>query len=267
MVRVATFNLHAGVDGWGRPTRVLEVVKGLDADVLILPELWRADEGHDFYEDLTSALAMTGGFAPLATGERVTSGAGGRTWQPRLAHLFGERGLYFDEHRHLTRAQFANRELLEHVERGTWGLGLLTRLEVEDIRVVSIGRLPREKVRRALLVARLSDRGRTFYVVAVHGAHLSHGSYRQYRRVSDFVATLEPGVPVLLGGDFNSWRPLLHLLLPGWRSLAKGRTWPAPRPHSQIDHLLGRGPWVSLQSFTRDGGSDHLALVADVELR
>jgi endonuclease/exonuclease/phosphatase family metal-dependent hydrolase len=142
----------------------------------------------------------------------------------------------------------------------------LTRLDVEDVRVVSLGRLPREKVQRALVVAQLRDAGQTFYVLAIHGAHLSHGSFRQYRRVSAFVKTLDPTRPVLFGGDFNCWRPLLRLLLPGWRSLARGRTWPGPRPHSQIDHILGRGPWVSLESFTRDGGSDHLALVADLEL-
>jgi endonuclease/exonuclease/phosphatase family metal-dependent hydrolase len=266
-VRVATFNLHAGVDGWGRPTRALDVIKELDADVLILPELWRADEGPDFYEDLRASLHVEGAFAALAKGERVTSGHGGPTWQPRLAHFFGERGLYFKEHRSLTKTQSSDRARLEHVEKGTWGLGLLTRLDVEDVRVVSLGRLPREKVQRALVVAQLRDAGRSFYVLAIHGAHLSHGSFRQYRRVSAYVKTLDPTRPVLFGGDFNCWRPLLRVLLPGWHSLARGRTWPGPHPHSQIDHILGRGPWVSLKSFTRDGGSDHLALVADLELR
>ena len=265
-MRVATFNLHAGVDGWGRPTRVLDLVKELDADVLILPELWRADDGPDFYEELRTSLCLDGAFAALAKGERVTSGVGTTTWQPRLAHFVGERGLYFNEHRTLTKAQLTSRSQLGHVEAGTWGLGLLTRLAVEDVRVVSLGRLPREKVQRALVVARLREGERSFHVLAIHGAHLSHGSYRQYRRVKEFVATLDPALPVLLGGDFNSWRPLLRLFLPGWQTLAKGRTWPAPRPHSQIDHLLGRGPWISHQSFTRDGGSDHLALVADIDL-
>lgn len=266
-MRVATFNLHAGVDGWGRPTSALEVIKALDADVLILPELWRGDGGPDLYEDLRASLHVDGIFAALATAERVTTGTGGSTWQPRLAHFTGERGLYFKEHRALTETQLASRALLEDVEAGTWGLGLLTRLEIEEVRVVSLGRLPREKVQRALVVAQLRDANRSFYVLAIHGAHLSHGSFRQYRRVSDIVETLDPTRPILFGGDFNCWRPLLRLLLPGWHSLAKGRTWPAARPHSQIDHILGRGPWVSLQSFTRDGGSDHLALVADVELR
>ena len=265
-MRVATFNLHAGVDGWGRPTRVLDVIKELDADVLILPELWRADDGPDFYDDLKASLHLDGAFAPLAHGERVTSGVGGPTWQPRLAHLFGERGLFFSGHRSLTRAQLASRERLQHFEPGTWGLGLLTRLDVEDVRVISLGRLPRERVQRALVVARLKENDRSFYVLAIHGAHLSHGSHRQYQRVSEFVGTLDPALPLIIGGDFNSWRPLLRLLLPGWHTLATGRTWPAPRPHSQIDHILGRGPWKSTRSFTRDGGSDHLALVADLEL-
>lgn len=266
-MRVATFNLHAGVDGWGRPTRVLEVVKELDADLLILPELWRADDGEDFYEELADSLGMTGGFAPLAHGERVTTGVGPPSWQPRLAHFVGERGLYFKEHRALTKDQLANRALVERFEKGTWGLGLLTRLPLEDLTIIPLGRLPREKVTRALVVAKLRVDDQPFYALAVHGAHISHGSYLQYRRINEIASGLEAGLPILVGGDFNCWRPLLRVLFPGWRTLARARTWPAQRPHSQIDHLLGRGPWVSQRSFTRDGGSDHLALVADVELR
>lgn len=266
-MRVATFNLHAGVDGWGRPTRVLDVLKELDADIMILPELWRGDEGADFYDDLRESLHVTGGFVPLARGERVTSGVGGSSWQPRLAHFVGERGVYLFEHRSLTKEQLATRSSITHFEQGTWGLGLLTRLEVEDLQVIPLGRLPRERVKRAVIVARLNDHGRSFYVLAIHGAHISHGSYRQYRKVNEIAATLEPGVPLLIGGDFNCWRPLLRVFLPGWRTLARGRTWPSARPHSQIDHILGRGAWVTSHSFTRNGGSDHLALVTDLELR
>jgi endonuclease/exonuclease/phosphatase family metal-dependent hydrolase len=265
-VRVAAFNLHAGVDGWGRPTRVLEHVASLNADVLILPELWRAESGEDFVATLKTRLGMDGLFVPLASGQRVTTGSGGRTWQPRLAHLSGERGLFFDEHRTLSKGQRIRRATAEGIEHGEWGLGLLTRLPIREIHVESLGRLPREKVKRALIVATLEDEGRPFYALAVHGAHLSHGSYRQYRRVSDIVAALDPSLPILLGGDFNSWRPLLRVLLPGWHSLVNARTWPARTPHSQIDHLLVRGPWESLGGFASDGGSDHRALVADVRL-
>ncbi len=264
-MRVATFNLHAGVDGWGRPTRVLDHVVSLDADVLVLPELWRGERRDDSFDELRSRLGMEGAFAPLATAERVTTGRGGATWQPWLAHFTGEHGLYFDEHRTLKAAQRVRRSSLD-VEHGEWGLALLTRFEITEIEVVALGRLARERVRRAIIVARLRDGDRDFYVVAVHGAHLSHGPRRQYRRISEHVATLDPSVPVVIAGDFNSWRPLLRVLLPGWRSMVRARTWPARTPHSQIDHILTRGPWRSCGGFASDGGSDHRALVADVEL-
>ena len=254
-MRVATFNLHAGVDGWGRPTNVLEHVVSLNADILILPELWRSDAGQDFGAELKTRLGMDGLFVPLASGQRVTSGTGGRNWQPLLAHLSGERGLFFDEHRTLSKVQRIRRATADGVEHGEWGLGLLTRLPIREIHSESLGRLPREKVKRTLIVATLEHEDRAFYVLAIHGAHLSHGSYLQYRRVSDIVATLDPALPVLLGGDFNSWRPLLRVLLPGWRSLVNARTWPARTPHSQIDHLLVRGPWKSLGGTPATGAA------------
>jgi endonuclease/exonuclease/phosphatase family metal-dependent hydrolase len=264
-VRVATFNLHAGVDGYGRETNAVEHAISLGADVLICPELWRGDDGGDLYRELTSRQSMEGLFVPLARAERVSSGSGGRSWQPRLAHFTGERGLFFDEHRPLTLAQ-RRRRRGERLEPGTWGLGLMTRLPVDELRVESLGRLPRERVTRAVIVATLRAADRPFHVVAVHGAHLSHGSYRQYARIRAIVASLDAAAPVILGGDFNSWRPLLRVLLPGWRSLVRARTWPARTPHSQIDHLFARGPWRSLGGGASDGGSDHRALYADVEL-
>ncbi len=208
---------------------------------------------------------MEGLFAPLATAQRVTSGSGGRSWQPLTAHLSGEHGLYFDEHRSLTRSQELRRSALEGVEHGEWGLAFMTRLTIDEVHIESLGRLPREKVRRALIVARLRDGDHSFYVLAVHGAHISHGSYRQYRRINEIARGLTPELPVLMAGDFNCWRPLLRVLLPGWRSMVRARTWPARYPHSQIDHVLARGPWTSRGCDASDGGSDHRALVCDVD--
>lgn len=262
-MRVATFNLHAGVDGWGRRTRAVDVAIELDADVLIAPETWRGDDGDDLYATLSAALRAEGVFVALARAERVSTGTGGATWQPRLAHLTGEQGLFFTEHRDLTPSQRHGRGA---PETGEWGLSLLTRLPIEEIRVEPIERLARERVRRAVIIATLRHQDQPFHVVALHGAHLSHGSYRQYRRVRELVAQLDPATPTIVGGDFNSWRPLLRVLLPGWRSLVRARTWPGRRPHSQIDHLLARGPWRVLGGGSRDGGSDHRALYADVEL-
>ena len=261
-----TFNLHAGVDGWGRPTGALDHLISLRPDVAVCPELWRGDDGTDFVATLSERLSLRGEFVPLARAERVTTGAGPRRWQPLLAHFTGERGLYFREHRELTARQRSHRRARPEVESGDWGLRLFTSLPVESLEVVSLGRLPREKVRRALIVARLTLEGQSVYVLAVHGAHLSHGSPLLYRRVARVVRALEPTLPTILAGDFNCWRPLLRVLLPGWTTLARARTWPAQRPHSQIDHVLGRGPWRRLDAGASDGGSDHLALRADVTL-
>ena len=263
-MRVATFNLHAGVDGWGRPTGALDAVVGLAPDILICPETWRGPRG-DLFDELSTRLAMTGTFVPLAEAERAHGHHEGASWQPWHAHFSGEHGLYFSEHRALTPSQRARRERAD-LERGEWGLSLLTRLPIESLRVESLERLAREKVRRALIVASLSLEGQRFHVLAIHGAHISHGSFRQYRRVRELVASLDANVPVILGGDFNSWRPLLRVFLPGWTTLVRARTWPARRPHSQIDHLLGRGPWRARGGGAIDAGSDHRLLFADLDL-
>jgi len=265
VVRVATFNLHAGVDGWGRPTRVVDHAVSLRPDVLICPETWRGEHGSDLYDELASRLGMRGVFVPLARADRAHADSGGNSWQPRLAHFTGEHGLYFSEHRSLTKFQH-HRRAHKPNEPGEWGLALLTSLKIDDLRVESLGRLPRERVRRAVIIATLLEGQQRFHVVAVHGAHLSHGSFLQYRRVRALIAQLDPSLPIILGGDFNSWRPLLRIFLPGWTSLVRARTWPARRPHSQIDHLFARGPWTSLGGGASDGGSDHRALFADVAL-
>jgi len=263
-VRVASFNLHAGIDGWGRPTRALEHAAQLGADVLVCPELWRGDEGPDLFDELATRLGMKGLFVPLARGERVLATSGGRSWLPWLAHFTGEHGLYFQEHRQLTTRQRARRISHGALETGEWGLGLLTSLPIEHIHAEPLERLAKEKVNRTVIVARLWLEGRSFYVLGVHGAHLSHGSFRQYRQLNALANALEPPLPTILAGDFNCWRPLLRVLLPGWRTLVRARTWPARFPHSQIDHVLGRGPWQTRGGSASDGGSDHRALVANV---
>ena len=265
-MRVATFNLHAGVDGWGRPTGALEHALTLKADVLICPETWRGDRGSDLYQELATGLGMEGIFVALATGERVSTGTGGRSWQPFMAHLKGERGLYFSEYLALNKSQSLEYATLGDVQRGQWGLSLLTSLPIEEMRVEQLGRLRRERVSRALIVARLNDGNHSFYVLAVHGAHITHGSRQLYRRINKSALDLDQTLPIIIAGDFNCWRPLLRFFLPGWRSLVRARTWPARHPHSQIDHILGRGPWRILGGGSSEGGSDHRALVADVTL-
>ena len=266
VVRVVTSNLHAGVDGWGRPTTALATALSLNPQLLICPEVWRGDDGDDFVATLTQA-GLEGHFVPLARAQRVVAmdpPVTSRRWQPWSAHLTGERGLYYGEFRSFSRSQQRTRAR-QRLEDGTWGLGLFTTLELRDVRVEQLGRLPRERVSRAAIVATVDVDGVDVTVVAVHGAHLSHGSPLWFARLRRVLATL-PDRPTIVAGDFNAWSPVIRLLLPGWALQGRGRTWPRPRPHSQIDHIVTRGPWRRIGTGTRDGGSDHLALYADIEL-
>jgi endonuclease/exonuclease/phosphatase (EEP) superfamily protein YafD len=64
--------------------------------------------------------------------------------------------------------------------------------------------------------------------------------------------------PLVVAGDFNLWGPPVRMLLPGWRRAVVGRTWPARRPHSQIDHVLVRGDVTAVTGeVLSDVGSDH----------
>ena len=44
MLTVANFNLHAGVDGWGRPFDTIAVCRELGTDVMALEESWTSAE-------------------------------------------------------------------------------------------------------------------------------------------------------------------------------------------------------------------------------
>ena len=67
--------------------------------------------------------------------------------------------------------------------------------------------------------------------------------------------------PAIVAGDFNLWGPGVVSLLPGWRRAARGATYPAHRPHSQIDHVLVNSGVESIESEVVPAfGSDHRAL-------
>jgi endonuclease/exonuclease/phosphatase family metal-dependent hydrolase len=260
-VRIVTHNLHAGVDGYGRANDVVAATVALAPDLLFAQEVWRG-EREDQYQELRDALGLAGHYVRLGVGDRVTNGDGGGGWQSPLALLRGEAGLYFDERRNLTKYQRARRQAASTRESGEWGLAVLTTCAIDDVHVEYLEQLRRDKVRRAVVVATLNSNGQRLYAVGVHGAHLTHGSLRQFRHLSPRLRALAPA-PVVAGGDFNCWRPLLRTALPGWRTGVRAKTWPSWRPHSQIDHLLLRGPWTVSAGRAVRTASDHRALVLD----
>ncbi len=262
-MRVVTYNIHAGVDGYGRANDVLDSAVAIGPDLLFAQEVFRGDV--DQYEELRTRLHLEGTFVSLGAGERVTGAAGGRGWQSPLALLRGEEGLFFDERRELTSHQQSVRSRSLGREAGHWGVALLTSLPIVSINIDELPQLRRDKVHRFLVVAELTLDGKNFYAVGVHGAHLTHGSLLQYRHVARRLDELSTRLPVVVGGDFNCWRPLLRTVLPKWRTGVRAKTWPAWRAHSQIDHLLFRGPWQLVDAHAVNGPSDHKALVVQAQ--
>ncbi len=264
-MRVVTHNLHAGVDGYGRLTAVVDATVAIKPDLLFAQEVWRGPD-EDQFDALSQRLGLNGRYVALGNGERVTHEDGGRGWQSPVALLRGEEGLFFDERRELT--SFQRRRLAEAKRRepGSWGVALLTNLPVDELSVRELPQLRRDKTRREYIVATLSDGDQKFHAVSLHGAHLTHGSLGQYRVLRRALDELSATAPVIVGGDFNCWRPLLRTVLPQWRSGVRAKTWPSWFPHSQIDHLLVRGPWSLKDPHAVRTPSDHRALVMEATL-
>jgi endonuclease/exonuclease/phosphatase (EEP) superfamily protein YafD len=71
----------------------------------------------------------------------------------------------------------------------------------------------------------------------------------------------------VLSGDMNTWGPLVHLYMPGWRRAVIGRTWPTWNPHSQIDHILVQGAIRPVAGVVfPHSGSDHRPIRAELEV-
>jgi endonuclease/exonuclease/phosphatase family metal-dependent hydrolase len=267
-LRVATYNLHAGVDGWGRPTDVVKTAVALDADVLFVQESWRS-ERVDLAEEIAAATGGTARTYALAQGWRVTGGDGAASWQSATALLVGNHGLYLDSE-HALRPSAARRLARSAgVERGEWCVGVVTRLAVRSEEVVELTHLAPDLARRRLVHLSLETGAGPLEAFGLHGAHLSHGSLGQYRElVVDLDERVAAGSAALLGGDLNVWGFLARRVLRGWRHAARGATWPSWRPHSQLDHLFVRGPVeVTGGGPVAAASSDHRPMAATIVVR
>ncbi len=267
---VASFNVHAGVDGWGRPHDVVGACRRIDADVLILQESWDPDSGTSVARSVADALGYTVEELVVARGW-LASGHGGasRRWGPRF-RLRRTRALLLDgRHRRDQRGgtndgahggpprSVSRGSAARRWQHGSWGVAVLSRLPVRTVRRIDLGKLRRDRGRRGALQVHVDAGGTEVVVVGTHLSHLSHGSPVQFRRLARALAGLVG--PAVLAGDMNLWGPPVSVLLPGWRRAVRGRTWPAWRRLAQPDHVLVAGRVRVLDgTVLHDGGSDHL---------
>lgn len=230
---IASFNAR-----WGRsvddvPFDLGAVVRGLDADVVSLQEVWVPDGEPGSVPSLAADLGYDHVHVPLSL-SRVDP-------RPAITHLPDE-------------------------ALGTWGVVVLSRLPVLGTRVVDLGRLV-ERWDVADRYGVLVDVGVGDVRVCVAGVHLSFAlpnSAAQLRRLEGYLPTDRPSV---VAGDCNLWGPAASAILRRHRRAVRGRTWPAHRPHSQLDHILV-SPEVQVVrgEVLGEAGSDHRPIRATLSV-
>lgn len=270
VVVVATFNVHAGVDGWGRPFDVVAACRSIDADVLVLEECWAPEPagGAGIAAEVADALGYERRELTLATGRRAQPRPDAtERWMRSMDWRGSSHAIYLDQHRPMAPA-VARSTRFRDASPGSWGIAVLSRLAVLAHEEVDLGRLRRDRARRGALLVRLdAGNGRTLTVVGTHMTHISYGSPLHFTRLRHRLEPLVGDGPAVLLGDMNLWGPPVSALMPGWRRTVLGKTWPAWRPHSQVDHIMARGPVRALGGEVLPmAGSDHLPLRARLAL-
>ena len=209
-------------------------------DVVVFPEAFRAHDGSSFLD----------GIAALG-----------------FHHLV--------ETRFRTLKISAPRRELKEPGEGFWNLAVASRHPILETREIAMKISTNDAVplRHARSI-RIAPAGREVDVTAFHPSSKVWlwASQTQLRGLHRSMAELEIDGrhrPAIIAGDGNIWRAWLPALLPGWRSTAKGRTFPSWRPHSQIDHILIRGAIDELDSevLPYSPSSDHRAIRATLQLR
>ena len=236
-LRVATYNIHKGVQGLG-PERRLEIhnighaIEQLDADVVCLQEVRKVHRTEEKYFKNWPALAQADFLAPE-----------------------GYESIY------------KTNATTKHGEHGN---ALLSRWPVvthqhEDM---SDHRLEQ----RGLLHVELQVQERLVHVIVVHLGLIPASRIRQ---VTQLLAFIEREIPqqdaLLVAGDFNDWgtrvgRMLQDANLKEW-SQGRSPTFPSRLPIVQLDHVYARGlrPAGLMVPHGRIWRqmSDHLPLLAE----
>jgi endonuclease/exonuclease/phosphatase family metal-dependent hydrolase len=213
---VAAFNVHWGIgrfgDCDGGRFDVAQAVRAVDADVVVVPEAWLDVDGVGVLDPLRADGYQVETMELMRLELRPPCRR--RPWSVPLV--------------------------------GAWELGICTRFPVVGRRLVPMGTVWRDPPGPRHALALTVDIAGT--PVEVVGLHTSSKFWRL--APMQHLMTMRHGLvdrgPQILAGDFNFWGPPVAAVMRGWDRPVRGRTWPAGRPHSQIDHILVRGGITSL---------------------
>mgnify|MGYP006193858921 FL=1 len=241
-IRVATWNIHKGVNGLG-PSRRLEIhniglaVDQFDADIICLQEVRKHHRGEAQRFAHWPALEQADFLAPL-----------------------GYTPIY------------QTNAITKHGEHGN---ALLTRWPVIKHQHEDMSDHRFEQ--RGLLHVEVLIHGLPIHVVVVHLGLIKSSRRRQVAQLCTFIQREIPkNAPLLVAGDFNDWGTTCEAVLKSEQLNAfktnpvtakKLRTYPARLPLVQFDYVFARH--LSATHATVPNGtqwarmSDHLPLIAD----
>jgi endonuclease/exonuclease/phosphatase family metal-dependent hydrolase len=239
-LRVATYNIHKGVQGIG-PARRLEIhnlaeaVQQLDADIVCLQEVRKVHRRQERYFK---------GWPQLPQAEFLAPDGYAAVYQTNAVTRHGEHG----------------NALLSR-----WPVVSQGHEDMSDHRFEQ----------RGLLHVELKVHGGLVHVIVVHLGLIAGSRVRQVEQLGRFIGREVPAnAPLLVAGDFNDWggklrEPMARL---GLRDGVHERvaTYPSRLPLTQLDYVYVRGldPLRVSVPRGRDWArmSDHLPLVAEFAL-
>ena len=239
-LRVATYNIHKGVQGLG-PRRRLEIhnlglaVEQIDADIVCLQEVRKMHRREARHFTRWPALTQAEFLAP----EGYES-----VYQTNAFTRYGEHG----------NALLSRWPVIDHQHE-----------DMSDHRFEQ----------RGLLHVELSVDGRTVHVIVVHLGLIPASRTRQVAQIKRFIEREVPAkAPLLVAGDFNDWGVQINRMMSAVDLIAFGdghnATYPARLPVVQFDHIYSRGlkPLGLLIPHGRAWWrmSDHLPLIAEFEI-
>jgi endonuclease/exonuclease/phosphatase family metal-dependent hydrolase len=268
VLSIANYNMHCGMDGWGRPYDYLAAIAALDADVIVLEEAWTAagDATGGQSAEAARALGYQREALDLGEGRRIRpQPAAPSSWRSRNLWSRRNMALYMEGVRPLP-AGVRDLPRWQEAEEGMLGIAVLVRpeLPIEATRVVPMSVLRADRVRRAAIVVDVTVDGRPLSVAGTHMAHMHMGSHRNWAELRRQLRS-EARPDAVLAGDMNTWGPLVHVLMPGWSRAVVGPSWPSWSPHSQIDHILVRGALrAEAGEVLPAAGSDHRPIRAQL---
>ena len=236
-LRVATYNIHKGVQGIG-PIRRLEIhnlanaMEHLAADIVCLQEVRKVHRREERHFTRWPELPQAEFLAPKGYAA---------VYQTNATTRHGEHG----------------NALLSR-----WPVVSQGHEDMSDHRFEQ----------RGLLHVTLKVHGQVLHVIVVHLGLIAGSRVRQVAQLGRFIAReVPPQAPLLVAGDFNDWGGKLRdpMAALGLRDSSRERspTYPSRMPLTQLDYVYARGLDPLRVSVPRGRiwgrMSDHLPLVAE----